>query len=157
MILRSNMFPSSTGSLISTRSIVNAFSIAGYTTRTVQDYTTVGAIATLSGALTSATLKTMLSISGSGGTISLLTIKAVDVTARTMRVKITVDGIVAYDATCASSTTANNGAVIAGLFSSSTPLAMNSIYWRSTLLIEIASSLSETDKLSMQWIYNTEA
>lgn len=157
MILRTTMFPTSNSSLKSTRSIVNAFSSAGYTTRPVQDYSTVGAISTLSGALTAATLKTMLSVSGVGGTMSLLSLRAVDVTARTIRMKITIDGIVAYDATSASTTTANNGATIAGQFSSSTPMTFTPISWRSTFLIEIASSLTETDKLSLQWHYNTEA
>ena len=155
-ILRSTMIPSASATK-STKSIVNMFSSAGYTTRAVQDYSTTGAVVTLSGALTAATLKTMLSVSGSGGQITLLTVKAVDVTARTIRVKITCDGVSVYDYTSANTATANNGATIAGPNSSTSSLVLPPILWKSTVVVEIASSLTETDKLSVQWIYNTEA
>jgi len=154
MILRSNMFPASTGALKSTRTIVSKYSINGAAGVTVTANT--AAISTLSGVMTLNTLKSFLSVSGSGGEMPLLTIRTNDATARTIRVKLTIDGV-PYDITSASISSSGNGLVLAGSVAASTIYYTPPIRWKSTLVIEIASSASETDKLTIEWIYNTEA
>ena len=153
-ILRSNMFPASTGALKSTRSIFNKLAVSGTAGLAITTHNE--GINTLSGAMTLNTLKTFLSVSGTGGEMPLLTVRTNDATARTIRVKITVDGV-AYDFTSASISTSGNGVVLAGSTSSTNPSFTPPIRWKSTFVIEVASSVSETDKLTIEWIYNTEA
>lgn len=154
MFLRSNMFPASTGALKSTKSLFNKYAIASTAGEAISG--NPQAIATLSGAMTLNTLKSFLSVSGSGGEMPLLTIRTNDVTARTIRVKLTIDGV-AYDFTSASISTSGKGVVPAGSINSSAIPFTPSIKWKSTFVIEIASSVTETDKLTIEWIYNTEA
>lgn len=154
MILRTNMFPASTGALKSTKAIFNKQAISGTTGIAISSFSR--AIATLSGAMTLNTLKSFLSISGSGGEMTLLSIRTNDATARTIRVKITVDGV-AYDFTSASISTGGTGVVLAGSSGEANASPTPSIKWKSTFVIEIASSVTETDKLTIEWIYNTEA
>lgn len=154
MILRSNMFPASTGALKSTRGLFHKYAIAS--TAGVAVSTFSQAISTLSGAMTATTLKSFLSVSGVGGEMPLLSVRTNDATARTIRVKITVDGI-AYDFTSASISTSGNGVILSGPVNGATTLCATPLKWKSTFVIEAASSLSETDKLTIEWIYNTEA
>ena len=154
MFLRSNMFPASTGALKSTKTIVNKFGISG--TAGAAIYSDAMAISTLSGAMTLNTLKSFLSISGSGGSMPCLTVITNDATARTIRVKVTIDGV-AYDFTSATISTSGNGVVLAGRTDATLASRTPPIVWKSTLVIEVASSVTETDKLTLEWIYNTEA
>lgn len=154
MILRSNMFPASTGALKSTRAIFNKMAISGTAGATLTTH--IEGINTLSGAMTANTLKSFLSISGTGGEMPVLSVRTNDATARTIRVKITIDGL-AYDFTSASISASGVGVILAGSNSSANPSFTPPIRWKSTLIIEIASSVSETDKLTIEWIYNTEA
>jgi hypothetical protein len=153
MFLRSSMFPSA-GQRKATRALFNKYAIAGTAGAGI---TTLGqSISTLSGVMTGATLKTFLNVSGIGGEMPILSVRTNDATARTIRVKITVDGI-AYDITSASLSSSGSGVVLAGPVNASNPLITPSIKWNSTFVVEIASSLTETDKLTIEWIYNTEA
>jgi len=154
MILRSNMFPASTGALKSTRALFSKFAISATAGTAIT--TSAFAIATLSGAMTATTLKNFLSVSGVGGEMSFLTIRTTDATARTIRVVLTIDGI-PYDFTSASISTSGNGVVLAGINSGTGGIQIPNIKWKSTFVIEVASSVSETDKLIIEWIYNTEA
>lgn len=153
-ILRTNMFPASTGALKSTRAVINKYGIAS--TAGVSVNSNGQAIATLSGAMTLNTLKSFLNVSGTGGEMPLLTVRTNDATARTIRVKLTIDGVV-YDFTSASIAVSGTGVILAGSNSSANPSFTPSIKWKSTFVIEIASSVTETDKLTIEWIYNTEA
>lgn len=157
MFLRSAMYPSSTSAAKSTKSIVNAFTQASWTSQAISNLTNSGVISALSGAMTANTLKTLLSVSGSSGQLTQLTFRTNDVTARTIRVKITVDGIVACDSTSASISTSGNGGVWSGTKSTATYFVLPPIFWKSTLVIEYASSLSETDKITAEYVYNTES
>lgn len=154
MFLRSNMFPASTGALKSTKALFNKYAIASTAGATIS--TNPQAIATLSGAMTLNTLKSFLSVSGSGGEMPLLTIRTNDATARTIRVNLTIDGV-AYDFTSASISASGTGVIPAGSLNSTVIPFTPSIKWKSTFVIEIASSVTETDKLTIEWIYNTEA
>lgn len=154
---RSSMFPSTAGTR-RTATIINRFSTAGYSAQTIDVEN--GAIATLSGALTANTLKTMLNITSAGGVMTKLAVATVDGTNRTLRVVVTVDGGVAYDYTSAAFSGGNTGCNLAGKQrgeASGYYCLTPNIVWTTSLKIEIASSLTETDKFTCYWLYNTEA
>ena len=154
---RSSMFPSTSGARRTT-SIVNRFSSAGYAAQTVDIEN--GAIATLSGALTANTLKTMLNVTSTGGVMTKLAVVTADSTNRTMRVVVTVDGAIAYDYTSASFSASTSGCNLAGKQrgeASNYYAIPPNIVWTTSLKIEIASNLTETDKFTCYWLYNTEA
>jgi len=109
----------------------------------------------LSGALTAATLKTLLTVAGSGE-FHFLGAYAADTTSRTIRLKVTLDGVVVFDSTCAASTT-NAGNLAVGNFVLSTtqynpgpPVRFNT-----SALVEVASSLSETDKVGLSYVLHS--
>lgn len=112
---------------------------------------------TLSGALTANTLKTMLNISGAG-VLKACAVQALDTTSRTLRLKITIDGVAAFDpGASAANTTANSAIVgVGGITtynSTNFMLAFERIPFNTSCLVEIASSLSETDKLALLYAY----
>lgn len=154
---RSSMFPSTSGTR-RTSSIVGKFSSAGYTAAIVD--LDSSSIATLSGALTANTLKTMLNVTSTGGRMSKLAVISTDATARTLRVVVTVDGAAAYDFTSASFSAGTTGCSLAGKARSETSSYYGfapDIVFTTSLKIEIASNLTETDKFTCYWLYNTEA
>lgn len=157
----SDEIDSSSLTSLATTSIVNKFSVNGYGTIAIGS---VDAKTTLSGALTANTLATILNITGTAGQMPALAVATNDATSRTIRVKVTVDGTSVYDFTSAATTTSGNGVSIVGfntnllLSGGSTQMTASApIKFRSSLKIEIASSLSETDKLTAYYKYNTEA
>lgn len=101
------------------------------------------------GALTAATLTTALSLSGQG-CISLLGCFGVDVTSRTHRLKVTLDGVVIYDATSGSFISPSVALVAIGGFIPSATINATPVYeplvFNTSLLVEYASSLTETAK-----------
>lgn len=107
----------------------------------------------LSGALTAATLKTLLSVSGSGE-FHFLGAYAADTTSRTIRLKVTLDGVVVFDATTGAITTTNSGVLAAGSYISGSSQANPGppIRFSASALIEVASSLTETDKVGLSYI-----
>lgn len=110
------------------------------------------------GAVTAATLATILSLSGKG-VISFLACGSVDTTSRTHRIKITLDGTVIFDATSAAVTNIHNyGAVIGSIVTLSTTqrhvsVVPEPIMFNTSLLVEYASSLSETNKTNIAYKY----
>lgn len=137
-----------------TRAIVNAYSVAGFTPQNVITVLDPSAKTALSGAMTANTLKTVLSATGAG-TMHHFAGQYVDGTSRTMRIKITIDGVVAFDYTSAANTAPGAIAgVIAGFSASTTD--ETPIRFNSSLLIEAASSLTETDKFLFAWKMRTE-
>jgi len=155
MFLRSAMFPTA-GAAKATKSLVHAYSQSSWAAAAISAQVPP-CISALSGAMTAGTLKTLLSISGVGVRLFHLTFRTNDATARTIRVKITVDGTVICDATSASISTSGNGGLWAGFRSTSTPNAPITITSNSVLLIEYASSVTETDKITAEYFYNTES
>lgn len=114
-----------------------------------------GATAALSGDMTAATLKTALSITGRGR-INWAALYSNDATARTLRMKITVDGSVIRDHTSASISAANSGFVGLGggyFGSGANGLFYQPVRFGESLLIEIASSVTETDKATFAYAY----
>lgn len=151
-ILRSTMIPSSSATK-STKAIFNKYAISN--TAGISISSINSAIATASGAMTTNTLKSFLNISGVGGQMIYLTIRTADATARTIRTKLTIDGI-AYDFTSAIFGGTGQGIILSGADATTNTIVAPPIFWRSTFVIEVASSLTETDKLIIEWIYNTE-
>lgn len=103
------------------------------------------------GALTANALATALSVSG-GGVLSFVGASSLDSTSRTHRLKITVDGNVVFDAASASTTSADAMATAVGALAvvngtgTSLGLVPESIPFNKSLLIEYASSITETAK-----------
>lgn len=135
-------------------SIVQLNSTTGYTpnaTISIAGYglnLRVEAKEILSGALTSATLATALSLTG-GGVISYLSIFAVDATARTLRLQLVIDGTTVFDSTSASNSTADKGTLIIGSQASAGWATEHDIPFNSSLVVKIASSLTETNKIGI--------
>lgn len=147
--------------LATPRVIVNGFSANGQTTILMNPGpSSLGAFkSTLSGALTANTLATMLTISGPG-VLSFLGISTVDATARTLRLQLTLDGTVAFDATSASTSTSNYGFAAVGAFQAYSATVASGMYadelpFNASMVVKIASSLSETDKVYWHVAYRT--
>jgi len=145
--------------LKSTKSIVNAHSTSGFTgvvnqisstevTRTVKT--------TSLGAVTANILKSALSVSGSGQIDLLFTING-DATSRTHRIKVTIDGLVVFDSTSAAINAAPSGTSIIGTIPSATgiPVVFQPTYFNTSLLVEVASSLTETSTIVIGYNYRT--
>jgi len=114
-----------------------------------------GAKHILSGALTANTLATVLSITGAG-VIGYLSISSIDATARTLRLQVTIDGVVAYDYTSASISSASAGiGVIGGTAQGAVTPSESAIPFNSSLVIKVASNNSETDKIGIGVKYRT--
>jgi len=112
-----------------------------------------------SGSVTANTLKTILSITGAGY-LDIVGISSVNTTARTHRIKITLDGItspqVAFDATSQEISTSYYGMLAIGnatsIGSFQIPTALPT-YFAKSCLVEFASSLTETDKQYLLYAY----
>ena len=140
-----------------TRQIVNADAIAGFTPFN-GDIDAAAAAArskeVLSGALTANTLATVLSLTGPGE-VPLLTSYTKDGTARTVRTVVIVDGVTVFDFTSASIGVPKRGAIVAGQVAdggSSYVTQGNPIRFSVSLVVQQASNLTETDKLALAYI-----
>lgn len=117
--------------------------------------------AVLSGALTANTLATVVSITGQGW-MPVCAVQQEDATSRTLRLQVIVDGVTVFDATSAAGTTANRAIVAAGSHiqtsSGNYQLAdgQPGIRFFSSCVVKVASSLTETDKLSVLYKAITE-
>lgn len=107
-----------------------------------------------SGACTAATLKTILSVTGRGA-LTYLDVGVKDTTSRTSRLRVTIDGTVVYDETNSAAALAKivvaHGSitdVLGGQGLEGVPLLFDA-----SLLIEYASSLTETNNASIGYIY----
>lgn len=154
---RSSMFPNTAGTRRTT-AIVGKFSKTNYTPIIISD--DLSSIQALSGAVTANTLKTLFNLTGTGGRISKLSIRTADATARTIRLVVTVDGAVVYDFTSASVSINNSGAFVAGKAGAEGSVHLDrqpEIVFTTSCKVEFASNLTETDKFTLQYLYNTEA
>lgn len=158
MLLTSNLVPSG-GASKTTTSIVNGFSSgapAGVSQVPNSDSTCKQ---TLSGALTAATLKNMITVSGSAGKMPVCAVSTQDVTSRTLRIKVVCDGFTCFDSTSAAIAATTTGISAAGMRagSTSTTIGDEPISWKSSMTVDIASSLTETDKVLFISKYALEA
>lgn len=135
------------GALRATSSVINAHSSGG-TSQTFN--VAINARALLSGAMTAGTLSTLLNVPSGAGRMPLCALSTNDSTARTARLRITVDGVVVFDATSASMSGTGVGIFAAGYNPGSNTISPSDpiVYTRS-LKVEAASSLTETDKLTL--------
>jgi len=112
----------------------------------------------LTGSQVAATLATVLSITGKGA-LSYLAMQSVDNTSRTHRLKITLDGNVIFDNTSSATISQNIFPIIGRILmdNSNSPYAAveNYLLFDQSLLIEYASSLTETAKTRFGYIYYT--
>ena len=139
-----------------TTSIVNFYSSGGVSSGSaLSSGTASNSRSVLSGALTANALKTLLTVTG-GGEVPLLFVSTQDATSRTLRVRVTVDGAVVFDATSSAIAASNQGTVVMGQPVSTSYLAAVSpgIRFNSSLVVEAASSLSETDKVLLAYQLN---
>ena len=140
-----------------TRQIVNADAVAGFTPLNGDiDASAAGrGKEVLSGALTANTLATVLSLTGPGE-VPLLTSYTKDATVRTVRTVVIVDGVTVFDFTSASIGVANRGAIVAGelAWAGGTYYVTqgNPIRFSVSLVVQQASDRTETDKLALAYI-----
>jgi len=139
--------------------IVNAFSTSGFTVTSVArpdlQATNSGARSVLSGSMpTAATLYTILNIAGAGA-IDFLAAWTTDATSRTVRVQLTLDGVVVFDSTSAAIAITLSGFTVLGGNANGLAL-LEPVNFRQSCLVRVASSLgSETDKLGIGYKYWT--
>lgn len=108
------------------------------------------------GTLTANVLVTALSVPGQGA-VSLIGCAGVDATSRTHRLKVTIDGVVVYDATSDALLTSGVAFMAVGGFIPSASTFAAPIYeplvFNTSLLVEYASSLGESNKSIVFWRY----
>lgn len=127
-------------------------------TETLMASTVPGAAWVSSGVLTAGTLATVLSVSGKGA-LTYLGIQSRDATSRTHRVRITIDGTVVFNATSEPHATANGVAYVHGHYNDASKQKIEGtpLLYDSSLLVEYASSLTETNKTRLAYTYYTRA
>lgn len=114
----------------------------------------------LSGALTANTLSTALSLNGPG-VLKVAAVQCQDATARTLRLQVTLDGTVVFDATSASIYKSGSGIFAVGFPVDTTSgtaeasTGFEAISFKYSCVIKIASSVSETNKIALIAAYHT--
>ena len=137
------------GDRLSTRSMLNKFTVAGWTAINIAGLT--WASKSLSPAMTANTLVDLINETGAGE-ITNLGFSCVDATPRTIRYVITVDGTQIADFTSTSLVSEGLGCVLAGVAADAATAASTSslppIYYSASIRVQYASSLSETGKIN---------
>jgi hypothetical protein len=141
------------GGFASTRAVINAYSTGGGAAGAgVANHT--GRVI-LSGALTANTFATLLTATGKGE-LSLLGLYTMDATSRTLRLRVTVDGVVVFGPTATTATTTSGAGIVAAgsmIYGTTNVLIQGApIRYNSSLLVEVATSLTETDKVAIGYI-----
>lgn len=124
-------------------SIINAFSAGGVSTTGLAAGPTFGALAVTAASAYSATpgtLQTVISHTGRGR-VNVLNIYATNATPRDLRLKLTIDGTVVFDATSNSVSASGSGMFVVGVLTTSTVI-YQPIDYQESLLIEVASSVA---------------
>jgi hypothetical protein len=123
-------------------SIINRFSSGGVSVSNVENFAVGNTLeVTAPGAYTSGVLQTVISHTGRGR-LNILSVYCKDSTSRTLRCRITLDGVVVFDATSNAIAASTNGIVPVGYYAT-VGVAPQQIDYQSSLLVEVASSLSE--------------
>ncbi len=133
-------------------SLVNYYSSGGVASSisVAPSNTATAAREVLSGALTSGTLATVVTHTGRGR-LNFLSAYSKNGTSRTIRCKVTIDGVVVFDATTSAVVGTGLGQIAVGYMqqSSSPTVEFQPIDYQESLLIEVASSLTETDNVAV--------
>lgn len=102
---------------------------------------------TLSGALTANTYKSLISVTGQG-VLKFCASGQTDSTSRTQSLRITIDGVVVFEKAVASITTPNKGILgFGGAVDATTMARFDRCRFNASLLVEVKSSITETDKM----------
>ena len=128
--------------------IVNAFSSGSPAGVAI---TRQNAAEILSGAVTSGVLKTVLSHTGAG-CLKNLYVYTKDSTSRTVRIKVTLDGTSVFDSTSSAIALSGAGLCVVGPVQDT---AGDRVFYNASLTVEIASSISETDKIAIGVVRET--
>lgn len=142
----------------STKAIVNAYSSGGVSPPSFSiDATAVlGTREVLSGAVTANTLKTLLTVS-QAGQMPYLSFYSKNSTSRTVRCVIVADGVTVYDATTPAIATGGRGYPVAfsATWNGAQAVTLGTpLRWASSLVIQVASSLTETDNVAIAYSLN---
>jgi hypothetical protein len=113
----------------------------------------VGLNTASSGSLSAGVFSTVLSRSNSAGFLHHFTAYTNDATSRDMSLKITIDGVVVFNDTYSSISASGTGYLISGVRSESSAARMPLLTWTNSILIEWASSLTESAKFTTQYMY----
>lgn len=105
----------------------------------------------VSGALTAGVLVEVLSLSGQGS-VGFFSCWNNESVARTHRIKLTVDGVLAFDATTALDANTSRGIILIGSASNLIPIP-DQLYFNKSLTIEYASNKTETGKTTFGYMY----
>ena len=113
----------------------------------------------LSGAVTADTYKELLAVTGAG-VIDICAVVAIDTTSRTLGLKVTIDGVDAFSAISAATTTAMDGLLAIGVLNIQDTLTCGNVVpqpmvFNSSLSVSARSSLNETDKIAILVNYRT--
>lgn len=143
--------PRPTGTLDGVSAFRSCVGVSGYPF----DYAPIKVV--VPGACTANTLKTILSLSGKG-VISALGVGSGDVASRTHRIKVTLDGVVIFDATTAATTNLAIAFMAIGsinylVTSVTATVAFEPLAFNQSLLVQYASSITETDKAYIGYRY----
>jgi hypothetical protein len=139
-------------------SIVNAHSAGG--TSQINLSVIVGAKGYASSSVAVNALQTMLNITGKGS-LNFVAAYSGNTDARTIRIKVTVDSVVIFDATSASVTTASSGIIAIGSGMSGASAVSGSqfvpqpVRFYSSCLVQIASNVA-TDGTNITTLINYE-
>jgi len=142
------------------KALINKTSTSGSFTDMVP-----ASIATISGAktstspaLTAGALATVLSLTGAGS-VSFAACAGVNNTARSHRFKLTVDGVVVYDATTLVAAGYNQGILLIGSLAGDSGDNFRPIFdpvpYNTSFLLEYASSLTESGQTNFFYVYRT--
>jgi len=141
--------------------IINKFSEGGVTPVAIGTSVSVfplGIKMTLSGELVAATYKEIINVAGAG-VLHLAFVANQDATERTMGIKIVIDGVTVFDASCAATTAGPDVGIAAiGTFDNTASIlipASPSVPFNSSLSVQIKSSLNETDNVYLGCNYYT--
>jgi len=116
-----------------------------------------GVTSVASGTTTGGVLKSIFSYTGGGGIMSHLSIRTANATARTIRLKVTIDGVSVYDNTSSSISSADRGFILSGVISGSSTNILPPLLWANSITIEIASSLGESNGITTEYVYDGRA
>lgn len=108
----------------------------------------------LSGALTATVYKELVSLATSG-ILRLCGVKVADTTSRTIGLKVVIDGVTVFDETSPAITLNNSGILAVGHTTGGgggNSTVFESFKFNKTLSLQIKSSLTETDKVTLAYL-----
>jgi hypothetical protein len=103
-------------------------------------------------AQTANTLRTILSLTGKGA-VNFVGVYTTDSTSKTLRLKVTIDSVVVFDATSATITSGSPGIIAIGFGNG----VMQPVKYSASLLVEMASSVASDTQATTVINYETDS